>query len=290
MKKTAGEWIFEGINGLLLILLACATAYPILYVLGASFSSPESIYRGEVWLLPKGFSTEAYKNVLTDPSIWSSYGNSIFYTVVGTALSVVLTVSGAYPISKKRFQGRVFFTFLFALTMWFNAGLIPAYLNIQELGLYNTRLSVLLVGACSAFYIILVRTNFQAIPDSLEEAATIDGANDLTILMRIYLPLSKPAIATITLFYAVSRWNGYLWPMILLKDLDKMPLQVLLKKLVVESGAGGELAAVMDITSPISQETMVYATIIVATIPMLLVYPFIQKYFEKGMMIGSVKG
>lgn len=293
-KKSIGGLIFDTVNYTLLTLLMCATLYPFIYVLSASISSPADVETGRVILFPKNMTLESYKMVLENNEIWVSYANTIYYTVLGTLISVFLTVCGAYPISKQRLRGRGFFTFFFAFTLWFGAGMIPTYLNIRELNLYDTRAAVILLGACSSFYIIMVRTNFQSIPQSLEEAAKIDGANDLMILFRIFIPLSKPIIATISLFYAMARWNSYIWPTILLTDINKMPLQVILQKLTIEAGMVSNsytMSAMGDVVqTPISKETVIYATIMVATIPVIVVYPFVQRYFEQGMMVGSIKG
>lgn len=222
-------------------------------------------------------------------NIWTSYGNTIFYAVVGTAINIILTVLAAYPLSKRRLFGRRGIMLFLLITMWFNAGMMPTFLNIQNLGLYDSRWSILLFAAVSTYYVILLRTYFESIPDSMEESAKIDGANDLTILFKIYLPLSGPSIATITLYYFVGRWNAYFWSMLLLKDQSKIPLQVLLRRLIVETTFNLNEYADVGITT-MTETTIVYSTIIVSVVPMLILYPFIQKYFVKGIMVGAVKG
>ncbi|MFD0957815.1 carbohydrate ABC transporter permease [Paenibacillus chungangensis] len=290
MKPTSGEKIFAVFNYIALTLFALAALYPFVYVLSASLSSSEAVVTGSVWLWPIDIQLQSYLKVVQYEGIWMAYANTIYYTVVGTACSLLLTVLGAYPLSKQRLLGGTFLSFMIAFTMWFNAGMIPMYLNFRDLGLLDNRAAIIIGFAVSAFYVILMRTFFQNIPNDLEESAKVDGANDFQILWKIYLPLSKAALTTIGLFYAVLRWNGYFWAMVLLKDEDKVPLQVLLKKLIVELNLSEEMMASRDIATAISQETVVYATIIISIIPIVAVYPFIQRYFVKGVMIGSVKG
>ncbi|NMA85370.1 MAG: carbohydrate ABC transporter permease [Epulopiscium sp.] len=290
LQPSRGEKIFYKFNYILLSIVALGALYPFVYVLASSLSSPEAVAAAKVWLFPIDFTLEAYKKVAQNPQMWIGYANSIFYTVVGTFVSVVLTILGAYPLAKKRLRGKWLFSWMTLLTMWFNPGMIPTYLNLRDLNLLDKRITLIIAFGCTAFYVVLLRTYFQSLPEELEESAKIDGANDLVILSKIILPLSKPAIATISLYYAVQRWNSYFWAMLILKDPNKIPLQVWLKKLIVEMNVGEEMAAVGDMATQISQETVIYATIIIAAIPMIVIYPFIQKYFEKGLMIGSVKG
>ncbi|WP_120463978.1 carbohydrate ABC transporter permease [Paenibacillus aceti] len=290
MIESRGEKIFKIINNFLLALIAAAALYPFLYVLSASVSKPYNVITGKVLLFPKGFTFDAYREVLGNPDIWIAYGNTIFYTVVGTAVSMLFTICGAYALSKKRLRGRKFFTILVTLTLWFDAGMIPFYLTLRDLGLINTRTGIVIAFACNAFKVILLRTSFEGLPDELEESVKVDGGNDLHVLLRVYLPLIKPGLATVGLFYAIERWNGYFWSMILLTDTDKIPLQVLLKKMIVENDLQSEFTAALDFTSTISAETVTFATIIVSVIPIVLVYPYIQKFFIKGMLVGAVKG
>ncbi|GGG06561.1 carbohydrate ABC transporter permease [Paenibacillus aceti] len=290
MIESRGEKIFKIINNFLLALMAAAALYPFLYVLSASVSKPYNVITGKVLLFPKGFTFDAYREVLGNPDIWIAYGNTIFYTVVGTAVSMLFTICGAYALSKKRLRGRKFFTILVTLTLWFDAGMIPFYLTLRDLGLINTRTGIVIAFACNAFKVILLRTSFEGLPDELEESVKVDGGNDLHVLLRVYLPLIKPGLATVGLFYAIERWNGYFWSMILLTDTDKIPLQVLLKKMIVENDLQSEFTAALDFTSTISAETVTFATIIVSVIPIVLVYPYIQKFFIKGMLVGAVKG
>jgi putative aldouronate transport system permease protein len=291
MKLSSGEKVFSIGNYIILGLAAILTIYPFIYVLSASISSPEQVVTGKVLLFPRDITFTAYERVLSGSGIWMAYGNTIFYTVIGTLTSLLLTICGAYPLSKKRLFGVTFINFVIAITMWINmsgpAGMIPFYLNLRDMNLIDSRFGIIIAFAITTFYVFLLRTFFTNVPEALEEAAKVDGANDWTILWRIYLPLSVPALVTVGLFYAVQRWNGYFWAMVLLSDETKMPLQVLLKKMIVELQVSEMMENVG--TQVYSQETIIYATIIVSIIPMMVVYPYIQKYFVKGIMIGSIK-
>ncbi|MTH54342.1 ABC transporter permease subunit [Bacillus mangrovi] len=289
MKKSKGERFTDLLIYIFLALLAAVCIYPFIYVFSASISSAQSVIAGEVILFPKEITFLSYAKVLEDPAIWTAYGNTIFYTVIGTAVNLLLTICGAYPLSKKRLRGKAFIAFFIAFTMWFQAGIIPTYLNFKELGLLDTRTSIIVGFAISTFLVFILRSFFQSIPDSLEESAKVDGANDLQILMKIYLPLSKPALVTVGLFYAVARWNGYFWAMVLLNDESKIPLQVMLKKLIVEMTVSEQVLATADVMMEFSRETIIYATIFVSILPILIVYPFLQKYFVKGTMLGGIK-
>lgn len=286
LKQSAGEKVFSVFNYILLAAIALLTLYPFVYVLSASISSADAVIRGKVILLPSDITFESYAKVLAEKGIWIAYANTIFYTVFGVAANLLFTVSGAYALSKKRLMGRTAISFFIALTMWFQAGMIPTYLNLRDLSLLDNRFTIIIAFAITTFYVFLMRTFFQSIPEELEEAAKVDGASDLQVLRMVYLPLSKAALATIGLLYAVLRWNGYFWAMIILKDENKVPLQVLLKKLIVEMNIMDEMG---DMTV-YSKETVIYATIVVSIIPIIAVYPFIQKYFVKGVMVGSIKG
>ncbi|WP_220446540.1 carbohydrate ABC transporter permease [Paenibacillus piri] len=293
MKPTVGEKWFGMFNYVILTIVAALALYPFLYVASASISSSDAVVTGKVLLFPKEITFAAYGKVLTQDGIWIAYGNTIFYTVVGTAVNLLFTILGAYPLSKKRLIGGSLISFLVALTMFVNmsgtAGMIPFYLNLRDLGLLDKRFTIIFAFAVFTFYVFLMKTFFQGIPDELEESAKVDGANDWQVLTRIYLPLSLPSLASIGLFCAVGRWNGYFWAMVILRDEHKIPLQVLLRKLIVEMKLTEEMMNAADIAQGFSQETIIYATIIVSIIPILLVYPFIQKYFVKGMMLGAVK-
>ena len=286
--ETRGEKIFKVFNYIILSIISLITLYPVLYVISASLSSPQAVLGGKVVLCPVDLAFDSYKLLLKNSDIYMAYANTIFYTVVGTAISIVLEVLMAYPLSKKRLFGRNAISMGLAFSMWISAGMIPMYLVIKNLGMLNSRWSLLIPFACTAYHIILLRTFFQSLPDAFEEYAKIEGAGDWRILTSIYVPLSKAAIATVILYIAVGKWNSYFWAMTLLRDDTKMPLQVLLKNMVVQMSvsAAGEDAG----NTNMSQETLVYSTMVIAMVPMLILYPFIQKYFVKGVMIGGVKG
>lgn len=287
MKKSFGEKIFKRFNYIILALIAFIALYPVFYVFSASISSSDAVSTGKVLLFPKDITWVAYKNVLQEDGIWTGYANTIFYTLVGTTVNLLITICGAYPLSKRELPGRKILTLMIVVTMWLDAGIIPFFLNLRDLGLLDKRITIIIAFACSTFNVILLRTFFESIPRSLEEAAKIDGANDFSVLRKVYLPLSKPALATVGLFYAVTRWNGYFWSMVILKDNDKIPLQVVLKKMIVEMSVSTEN---MDVGSALGLENLIYATIIVSIVPMMMLYPYIQKYFSKGVMVGAIKG
>ncbi|MFD2329884.1 carbohydrate ABC transporter permease [Cohnella sp. GCM10020058] len=289
MNRTKGEKAFGVFNIGIMSIIMILTLYPLYYVVIASFSDPIAVATGAVTLLPHGFALASFNKVIHMDNIWTAYGNTVFYSVFGTLISLVLTILGAYPLSKRRLKGRKLFTLFVLITMWFSAGMMPTYLNFQNLGLLDTRLGVLLCFAVDSFNVILMRTFFENVPDSMEESAKVDGASDWTILTRIYLPLSVPALATITMYYFVGRWNAYFWSMLLIKDQSKVPLQVLLKKLIVQVSFNVNEAVDLSATA-MSEQTIVYATIVIAVLPMLILYPFIQKFFVNGIMVGAIKG
>jgi len=292
MKITKSRFVFNIFNYTLLAFIAIICIYPLIYVLSASLSSGTAISSGEIWLLPKELTLAAYSKIMEREGIWTAYANSFFYMFIGTAVNLLVTICGAYPLSKKRLVGKRTINMLITFSMWFNAGMIPLYMAFKDYGLLDSRLGYIVGFACNAYNFILLRTYFMNIPEALEEAAKIDGAGDCYVLVRIFLPLALPSLATIGLFYAISRWNGYLWAMILFQDDKKIPLQVLLKKLVVDMS--GRMDSVeygaRDISQDFSEETVMYGTMVMAIIPMIIIYPFVQKFFVKGVMIGSVKG
>ena len=291
MKISKSRIAFNIVNYTLLALIGIICVYPIIYVFAASMSSAKFVNMGQVWLLPRGFTLAAYEKIVAKNGIWMSYFNSFYYMIFGTIVNLIVTICGAYPLSKRDLDGARVINMLIAFTMWFSAGTIPLYLTFRDYGMLNTRAAIIFGFACGAYNFILLRTYFAGIPQAIEEAARIDGASDLYTLIRIVLPLSLPSLATIGLFYAVSRWNGYLWTMILLTDDKKIPLQVVLKKLVVDmTGHAENMNYDKDVAQNLSEETVMYATMVFAIVPMMALYPFIQKYFVKGIMLGSVKG
>ncbi|WP_020616492.1 carbohydrate ABC transporter permease [Paenibacillus daejeonensis] len=289
VKRSLGEKIFDSLNIIFLTVCSFLFLYPMWYVLVSSFSDAYAIASSRVTFWPVGFNFNAYKLVFEDARIWEAYGNTLFYVGAGTAINLVLTTLGAYPLSRRNLDGKSFFMAFIVFTMFFSGGLIPAYLNVRELGLFDTRWALLLPGAISAFNLIVMRTFFQGIPDSLIESGKIDGANDIKILLRIVLPLSMPVIAVMTLFYAVGHWNSWFAAMIYLQDRSLYPLQLILREILIQSSAQNMLSgATQDEVFRIS-ESIKFATIIVATLPILVIYPFLQRYFVKGVMIGAIK-
>lgn len=275
------------ITGFLTILII-AMLYPMWYALISSFSSSDAVLTGKVMFLPKEFTLESYKLVFDEPMLFSAYSNTILYTTVGTIVNLIFTLLAAYPLSKKRLVGRRWITFFIMLSNWFSAGIIPTYLNFKELGLINNRISIIIGFAMTAFYMVLVRSQFETLPDALEESAFLDGANDFYIFSRIYIPLSLPTLMTIALYYAVRHWNSYFWAMMLLTDKSKVPLQVLLTKMI--KGLRGAADSTEMGFIQYSEETVIYATIMISVIPMLILYPFIQRFFVRGITLGAVKG
>ena len=292
MKTKTSEKLFYRINEILLILMVLLIIYPVIYVIAASFSGRDAIVQGRVTLFPVDFNVEAYKYLFADKTIWVAYLNAIYYTFVGTLVSLIVTISGAYPLSKSYLKGNRIISFIVSTTLWINSGMIPQFLNFRDLGLVNTRTAIIIGFACSTYNFILMRNFFSSIPKALEEAAKIDGAGHFRILTSIYLPLSMPSLATITLFYAVAKWNSYLWPMILLQEESMMPIQVVIKKLIVDMQGLSMKEGSVDVGlfNTFSNESLLYAGIVVSALPMIILYPFIQKHFTKGVMVGAVKG
>jgi putative aldouronate transport system permease protein len=295
VKASRGEQIFYGINYVILSLVGLACLYPFLYIIATSFSSSRAVSSGEVFLWPVEFNLEAYKQLLLDGQIFNSMKNTVILTVAGTALCMLCTVLCAYSLSKKRLRGRGAIMGLIVFTMMFSGGMIPNFLLIRNLHLMDSYWALWLSGLQSTYNMIVLRTFFQGIPDSLEEAAMIDGAGDPYILFRIVLPLSGAALATITLFYAVGWWNAYFNPMMYISTTGKFPLMVKLKAMLdtaqmlavqTQAGTGGGVTE----QTMVAAETFKAATILISVIPIMCVYPFLQKYFVKGVMIGSVKG
>jgi len=283
-----GDKVFVIVNMVLITLFTISTLYPFLYVAALSLSSGFAATAGTVVLTPIEFTITAYERVLMAPEFWNSYKNTMIYTVGGTILSLMIIIPGAYALSRPQLIGRRFWNFLVAFTMWFNAGMIPFWLNMRDLGLLDSYFGIIIGFAVNAFNIILLRNFFESIPSSFSEAARMDGANDFQILWRVFVPLSKPAIATITLFCIVARWNGFFWAMVLLTDEGKIPLQVYLRQTIVELSDDEEFASTL-LSATYSVETVTAAIIVCSIIPILLIYPFLQKYFNKGIMLGGVK-
>ena len=279
--------IVAGLCIFLLIIL-----YPLVYVLSSSFSSGAAVTGGRVLLWPVDFSMEGYKVVFAYRNVWVGYANTIFYTVVGTVINLILTILCAYPLSRKNFQWRNFYMTVYMIPMFFGGGLIPTYLLMTSLHLTNTRWAILLSGALSIYNMVIMRTFFQnSIPGELLEAAKIDGVSDIGYLFRILLPLSKAIIAVISLYYAVGHWNSYFTALIYLRDTKMQPLQLILRDILNSARIDMEQIENMEeMAQRIGiADVMKYALVVVATVPILVAYPFVQKFFEKGVMIGSVK-
>ena len=277
----------------LMILLVLIILYPLIYVLSSSFSSGSAVTAGKVLLWPVDFSLIGYQIVFSYKLIWKAYGNTIYYTVVATCLNIVLTTMAAYPLSRRNLQGKKFYMAIFMVTMFFSGGIIPNYILMTKLHLVNTRWSIILSGGISTYNMIVMRTFFQnSIPGELLEAAKIDGISDIGYLFKIVIPLSKAIFAVITLYYAVAHWNSYFNAMLYLRDRDLYPLQMVLRDILNASKVD-----LSEIEDPVllkqmrgAADTMKYSLIVVSCVPVLAAYPFVQKFFEKGVMIGSVKG
>lgn len=279
----------------MLAFILIVTLYPVLHVFAASFSSGSAYDKGLVTIFPVEFNITSYKMIWEAQLVPFSFKNSVVYTVIGTAVNLVLTGSFAYALSRKRLALRGLYTGLVIFSMYFSGGLIPMFLLVKNIGMYNSMWALILPSAINTTNLLIMRTFFQSIPVELEESAFIDGANDITIFFKIILPLSKAGIVTIGLYYAVTHWNGWFSAMIYLKDVKKYPLQMILRQVIIMSQGLQEAASSSDpnalqTTGIVNVAGVKFATLFVSMVPMLLIYPFVQKYFIKGVMIGSVKG
>ncbi|MEF2245985.1 MULTISPECIES: carbohydrate ABC transporter permease [unclassified Paenibacillus] len=290
-KRSVGELLFDGLNFILLSLLSLVTLYPFIYVLFASLSDPAWLVkvRGLIWY-PEGLNFNSYVHVFKYPSILIGYGNTLLYVVAGTALNILMTSLGAYALSRQNVMWKNPVMFMIVFTMFFSGGLIPTYLLIENLGLVDNRLALIIPSAMSAYNLIIMRTSFQGVPVSLEESAKLDGANDFTVLFRVVLPLSMPVVAVMILFYGVAHWNSWFNALIYLRTRDLFPLQLILREILITNSTDSMTTGVGGGDKMPIGESIKYATIIVATIPILCLYPFLQKYFVKGVMIGAIKG
>ncbi|MFD0675883.1 MULTISPECIES: carbohydrate ABC transporter permease [unclassified Paenibacillus] len=290
-KRNMGENIFGVFNVCFLLFLTLVTLYPFLYVVFASLSNPSQLASHSGLLLsPLGFNVDGYINVFKNPNIITGYTNTIVYVMVGTSINLFMTCLGAYVLSRKGVMLRDPMMMIIVFTMFFSGGLIPNYLLVKNLGMFNTMWALLIPGAINTYNLIIMRTSFAAIPVSLEESARIDGANDFTILFRIVLPLSKAVFSVMVLFYAVAHWNSWFSAMIYLQKRDMYPLQLFLREILVNSSTDSMITGSGGSDKEAVSEIIKYCTIVVATGPIIAVYPFLQKYFTKGVMIGAVKG
>jgi putative aldouronate transport system permease protein len=287
--RNLGSRLFDTVNIILLSLFALSTTLPFVHIVASSFASSEELLRKDFVLFPTQFSLDAYRLIFSSDRLTNSLFVTVLITVGGTLVNLLMTSIMAYPLSRRDLMGRQPIMMMIVFTLLFGGGMIPTFLLVKDLGLLNSLWSLIIPGAISAFNLIILKNFFQQMPDGIEESAKIDGANDLGILWRIVLPLSLPAIATFGLFYAVGHWNTFMWAILFLRDSDKWPIQVLLRSYVLMSqGSMGDAENVGNVQLP--SETVKAAVITVATLPILCVYPFLQKHFAKGVLMGSVKG
>ena len=291
IKTSFGERCFDVFNTVFMTFLIIIMLYPMLYVAFASFSDSNLLQRHDGLLFaPLGFNLEAYKKVIMNPMILTGYANTLWILVVGTLCSIITTVLTAYVLSRKNFKAAKFMMKYILVTMYFGGGLVPFYLTVKRVGLYGSLWALILPGLVSSYNLIVMRTAFSSIPDSLEEAAKIDGAGHLTILFRIVLPLSTATIAVVILYYAVAYWNAWFGAMIYLRDRAKYPLQLVMREILIQNDTSSMTTEVGDSSRASVSESIKYAVVIIGTLPILMVYPMIQKHFVKGVMLGAVKG
>ena len=287
-RRARGDRVFAFANLALLILFTGMILFPIYYMFIVSISGSTNVVRGDITWYPQNINLDAYKTILKNESLGRSYLNTVFYTVAGTSISVFMSALCAYPLSRKQLYGRRAVTFFIIFTMLFDVGMIPRFLVVNALNLRNTVFSILLPGAIDVYYMIMIRTFFQVLPEEMAESAKMDGAGEWKIFSRIIVPLSKPVLASVTLFYAVGIWNSYLGPLLYLDEKKLYPLQLILRNIVISnemSTMSGDIASMN-----ISTMNIKYAVIFISILPILCIYPFIQKYFNKGVMVGAVKG
>ena len=291
--RSRGDRVFQIAVYAIIVLIAIFTLYPLVYSLSASISEPREILNGHVWLYPVNITTNAYQRVFRSADIQSGYLNKIIYAVAGTALNLLMTIAAAYPLSMKDMKGRNFITIMITFTMFFSGGMIPTYINIKNLGLLNTRWSVILPGMVNVTNLLILRNYFiNSVPDELHEAAEIDGSSPMNTLFTIILPLSKSILIVITIYYFVAHWNAYFDAMMYITKRNKWPLQVFLRQILLLSQMGdmAETMGADDANTALLYASLKYAIIIIAALPLIIVYPLVQKFFEKGIMLGSVKG
>ena len=287
----------------MVLLVLVTTLYPVLHIASVSFSDDVSVMGNRVTFYPVNFNLRAYQLIFSSPLIPNSFKNAVIYTVVGTVVNMLLTTTMAYALSKPRLAFRGLITAAVIFTFFFGGGLIPTFLLVRGLGMYNTIWALAVPAAISTFYLIVMRTFFQTLPQELEDSAVVDGANDITVFFRIMLPISKAAVATITLFYAVSHWNSWFPAVVYFSKAERYPLQVILRQIVIENQMTeallerGEMAAARAMDEQEQSDQLIasvdrikFATLFASIVPMLIIYPFIQRYFVRGLMIGSLKG
>ena len=295
MRHARSDLVFAVVDYLLLSIGVILVLYPLLYVVSASFSSSSAVVSGRVFIWPVEPTLAGYRAVFKNKQIWTGYANSAFYTAFGTAVNIAMTVLAAYPLSRKDFYGRNVIMGLFAFTMFFSGGLIPSYLLIRALGMLNTRWAMIVPGAMSVWNVIVARTFFQSnIPGELLDAAQIDGCSNTRFMAIVVVPLSGPILAVLALWYAVGHWNSYFNALIFLKEARFYPLQIVLRSVLIQNEVGSDMLGSVDMKRVAEleglRELLKYSLIVVASLPVLLLYPFAQKYFVRGIMIGAIKG
>lgn len=291
-SRRGSDLAFDGVILLVCLVAVAVALYPFIYVLSVSISDAEEAFRGKVWIVPAGLSVKAYEIVLDNPGMWRSYYNTVWYVVVGTAVNITMTILAAYPLSRRELLGKNLIITMMVLTVYVSGGLIPFYRLVKEIGLFNTRWALVLPTAVSFLYIIILRTFFRSLPDELEDAAIVDGAGPATVLVRIALPLSKAALATLVLFYAVGHWQAFFNAILFITKQDLHPLQVYLRRVVIMNDPALIDSVdewVRHVNTSAIYEQLKYALIIVSILPIICLYPFLQKYFVKGAMIGALK-
>ncbi len=281
---------FSIVNSILLLVVVFVTVYPFVYMISVSLSSSLHVMRGQVTWFPRGFNLGMYKLVLTDPRIPRAYLNTIIYVVLGTAISLAITSMAAYALSKRHLPFNKGFTMLIVFTMFFNGGMIPTFLVVRSLGIMDSIWAMVLPQAVSAWLLWVMRTYVSSLPEEMEDAARIDGLRDFGIFVYIVLPLSRAALAAIGLFYAVALWNNFLLPLLYLRESDLFPLQVILRNLVIMENFEMAVTSTVGVEGMVIIDSLKYAAITVCTLPIIMVYPLLQKHFTKGVMIGAVKG
>jgi len=293
MRRSKSDLIFDIINTTFLALILTIVAYPLIYILSASVSDPAKVTSGEVWLWPIGLNFRGYAGVLTNKPVLMGYANSFYYAIVGTLFNVFMTMIAAYPLSRREFYGRNVLMFLITFTMMFSGGLIPTYLLVKSLGMVNTRAALIIPGAIGVWNLIITRVFLQtSIPAELYDSAEIDGAGDMYTFVKIVLPLARPVVAVITLYYAVDHWNSYFNALIYLNKQNLFPLQIPLRNILILNNM--DMTMLADVEEMVRRQQLVellkYSLIVVASLPVMMLYPFVQKHFVKGLLIGSVKG
>lgn len=294
-RRTRGDRIFDAVNLTLLIIIGLVVLYPLYFVVIASISDPNVVNKGQVILYPKGATLLGYQKLFQDKNIWTGYGNTIFYTVCGTLLNILVTIGAAYPLSRRDLVGHKVLMKYFIFTMYFSGGLIPLYIQVGQMGLYNTRWVLIILGMLSVYNMIITRTFFEtSIPDEMLEAAKLDGCSDLRFFVSIVLPLSHAILAVLTVYYAVGHWNQYFNALIYVSKQEYYPLQIVLREILIQSRQTEAVVTEGQIAELIERnkyaELIKYGVIVVSSLPVMIMYPFAQKFFVKGVMLGAVKG